>query len=236
MITPRQPDSAVILRRTIPDDAPALARICRDSFPNTLRWQASRAGAESWWSRVIDEPSAEVWSAATGGRVAGLLLAVVDEPAWSRARRAFRPSRPRDAAALAARPLTMWRVLRHLALPPRVDDGRSVTREKNEVKPPRLWIELIAVDPASRGAGIARRILDLAEHRAAIEDRPEIRLRVDRANSGAIRLYERAGYTVVSVAPRALIMRKAVEPGLLPPSEFGLLEQPGSPEREAAAR
>lgn len=213
------------LRRGEAADAPVLAAICRESFPHTARWQASRATAERWWAGAIESRAAEVWVAARGQSIGGLLLVISDEGEWARQRSGLARPNWRDPAALAMSPKTLCRIAAHrvFAPPAGLGAGRRTVSPPTAAGP-RLWLELIAVSPGARGQGLGRRLVELCEHRAAILDRLEIRLRVEIDNASAVALYERDGFETIAVSRRALIMRRAVDPDLLPPRRLGLIE------------
>jgi len=229
--TERTPTPDFTIRRAEPADAAVLAAICRESFPRTARWQASRATAERWWFGAIESRAAEVWVAARGQALGALLLVIVDEGLWARQRTGLARPSIRDFAILAARPAALWRILSHKVFsspaPPSSPTQSSNTPDR---APPRLWLELIAVAPKARGLGLARRLVELCEHRAAILDRSEVRLRVESDNRPAVALYEREGFERVVASRRALILRRAVDPDLMAPRRLGLLE------KEPAAR
>ncbi|SEF91241.1 L-amino acid N-acyltransferase YncA [Thermomonospora echinospora] len=62
-------------------------------------------------------------------------------------------------------------------------------------------IQGLAVDPAEQGRGLGRVLLDAACERARQQGARRITLRVLSTNPRAIRLYERAGFTVEGVLP-----------------------------------
>lgn len=225
MSQPQSPGAEFTMRHAEPEDAPALAAICRDSFPRTARWQATRATGTRWWAGAIQSRAAEVWVAVRGRAIGGFLLVILDEPLWARQRRTFARTTWQDPLVLATRPAALARILMHrlIAPPAALSANRKVISPG--AAPPRLWLELIAVSPEARGQGLGRRLMELCEHRAAILDRPEVRLRVEVDNTGAVALYDREGFETVAVSRRALIMRRDVDPDLLPPREFGLLKQ-----------
>ncbi|HBS29618.1 MAG TPA: hypothetical protein DEB06_09260 [Phycisphaerales bacterium] len=218
------PVGALVIRRATPGDAPALASICRASFPTTARWQASRRAAERWWRGAIASAAAEVWAVRRASECVALLLVILDESVWKRERRRFGRPSWRDPVVLALRPIALWRILRH-RFTARAAPAPSPIGAVSPARAERLWLELIAVAPRARGQGLGQRLVALCEHRAAIHDRSEVRLRVEAHNRGAIAMYQREGFSVTTATPRALVMSRAVDPAILPPREFGLLEK-----------
>jgi N-acetylglutamate synthase-like GNAT family acetyltransferase len=57
-----------------------------------------------------------------------------------------------------------------------------------------LWLENVAIAPASQGRGFGRRLLDHAEREARRQDLPEVRLLTNERWSDDIAWYTRAGY------------------------------------------
>lgn len=60
------------------------------------------------------------------------------------------------------------------------------------------WLDFMAVHPAMRQRGIGSRLILDCEQRAAERGESRIALAVRRENTGALRLYERTGFVVVS--------------------------------------
>ncbi|MFC3500639.1 GNAT family N-acetyltransferase [Micromonospora krabiensis] len=67
-----------------------------------------------------------------------------------------------------------------------------------EASPGRAWIHNIEVDPAHRGRGHARRMIQLMEAELAARGVPELGLNVFGSNTVAIGLYESLGFRVAA--------------------------------------
>ena len=66
---------------------------------------------------------------------------------------------------------------------------------EDAVAPDELHIDVLAVVPSSRGMGIGTALMLKAEEKAESTDKRTMSLGVIAENEGAIRLYERLGYT-----------------------------------------
>ena len=82
----------------------------------------------------------------------------------------------------------------------------------------RGYIQIVCVAPESRGSGIGTRLVRFAEERI-FRETPNVFLCVSSFNSGARRLYERLGYTLVGELSdylvrghSELLMRKTIGP------------------------
>jgi len=85
----------------------------------------------------------------------------------------------------------------------------SVLKPYSELEAPgTLYIAGIAVWPAFRGRGVGTRLIEAARERARALGLRELSLLCFAGNTGARRLYERAGFVVADwrpVAPHAMI-------------------------------
>jgi ribosomal protein S18 acetylase RimI-like enzyme len=71
----------------------------------------------------------------------------------------------------------------------------------------RGWINYLAVDPARRGQGIGRALMEHAERDLSALGCPKLNLQVRRGNPAALAFYERLGYAhddVVSLGKRLI--------------------------------
>jgi ribosomal protein S18 acetylase RimI-like enzyme len=62
------------------------------------------------------------------------------------------------------------------------------------VESDHLYVDNLAVDPASQGAGIGRRLLDLADRLARASQRPEVRLYTNEAMTSNLAYYLHRGF------------------------------------------
>jgi ribosomal protein S18 acetylase RimI-like enzyme len=103
------------------------------------------------------------------------------------------PIAPADASAASSEP------------------GDPVLQPYAELEAPgTLYISAMAVRPAYRGRGIGRRLLEAARQRARALGLERLSLLCFAANTGALRLYEREGFSVIDrrdVVPHPLIHR-----------------------------
>ena len=115
------------------------------------------------------------FSATVDGRFAGILTY------RSGSREFYRLS----LAALFSRftPLRALRMLGNLLL---LSEG---------VGPDEFIVEMLAVDPSFRGLGLGTALMQAAEAKARAMDKRTMSLAVITENDGAIRLYQRLGYT-----------------------------------------
>lgn len=71
-----------------------------------------------------------------------------------------------------------------------------------------FYLQAIAVDRAVRGAGVGRTLMDSIEDRAVATGSARLVLDVSAENQGALRLYERRGFTVESRWPKRFAIPK----------------------------
>jgi ribosomal protein S18 acetylase RimI-like enzyme len=84
------------------------------------------------------------------------------------------------------------------------DDMPAMFRPLQELEnlaPGSWYVNVLAVVPEHRGKGLGSKLLDLAETTAAAAGHPGMSIIVSDANSGARRLYQRAGYAEVATRP-----------------------------------
>src|SRR5690606_32477374 len=159
-----------------------------DAFPGSGRWAAPRIGCR-WWRAALGCPGAETWLTEIAARPVGLLLLVADEREWARWV-ALRQPRTVDVIAAAPWlvPAVVHRIKREIVS--LSSDRGTLAGEREGVDGrPRLWLELLAVDPSVRRQGIGARLLKHADERAMALRRKYIRLLVERGNVAARTLY-----------------------------------------------
>ncbi len=81
-----------------------------------------------------------------------------------------------------------------------------------DAAPSTRWLFQIVVEPALRGQGFGRALLQAAEDHVRSTGRAELALNVFRWNSVAVRLYASSGYAISFQDDKALEMRKRVAP------------------------
>ena len=110
-----------------------------------------------------------------------------------------------------AGPRTVSVLMRHLGLRavlslPSYVAARPLLDFMDQVPGDDWYVQMVAVDPDARGRGVGSALLAEAERRARQTDCVRLALDVDADNTGARRLYERLGYTVVAESPAAPIL------------------------------
>ena len=93
------------------------------------------------------------------------------------------------------------RALREHAFDLLFADGRMVALIETRLEPDHLWIENVAVSPDHQGKGYGRRLLALAERKAAEAGLRTIRLLTNGAFAANIALYLRLGYVISKREP-----------------------------------
>ena len=201
------------IRRAGPADAPSLARICRDAFPDSLTWQRASRDTVGWWRAALESGASILDVASRGRDVVGFCLLVLDEETWQAERRLRSAGGVgRRVAGLLATP-GGWRALARAASPSGPRPPAPQTGERVDPLPAadRIWLELIAVDPACGRGGIASRLLERAEGHCRDLGRRGIALRVEARNEAALRLYARRGFATTAVQDGSLALTKRLE-------------------------
>jgi N-acetylglutamate synthase-like GNAT family acetyltransferase len=75
-----------------------------------------------------------------------------------------------------------------------VDAGRIVGMAQLSVAADHVEVETLAVAPGARGAGVGRRLLELAEAQARANGLPEVRLCTNEAMTENLTYYSRRGF------------------------------------------
>jgi ribosomal protein S18 acetylase RimI-like enzyme len=70
----------------------------------------------------------------------------------------------------------------------------------------RGWLSYVSVDPAKRGGGVGRALVEVAEQWLAVRGVAKVHLTVRAANAAVVQFYERIGYG----ASPSVLMEKAL--------------------------
>lgn len=84
--------------------------------------------------------------------------------------------------------------------------GRPLFQSMSRHAPGEWYLQVLAVAPEARGAGVGSRLLDVALEQARKCGCDRITLDVVATNAGGIRLYERQGYEKEWTSPRAWLL------------------------------
>ena len=182
------------MRRAVLQDTEALAGICRQSFPLSLRWQGHPAGARRWWQAVLATPAAETWVFETSGVAGAFCVLITDRQGWlqEKARRKV-PLVCGLLSVVRCPGVVGAKARRRLATAWEQRHGRVVWKAA-DLPDPATWVELIAVAPALRGRGVAGQLLKICEKRTRDLGGLVIGLAVHARSEPALRLYEKTGY------------------------------------------
>lgn len=203
-------------RRAAISDVAALCAICRRSFGHSIRWQCGDRVGSYWWISVLRSTATQVVVATMNRRVVGFLVLVFDDRGWRNERSARNaPLALRILGIVSSRAATVAVVRRVMQ-----KTQTAFTRKKKEligrliadVSMPRMWIELIATDPEVRGRGVGLLLLGAAEQAAREHGYGVVGLTVSTANVAARRIYEKAGFTLISASGTSCIYEKLTPP------------------------
>lgn len=190
-------NSAVNIRKAVPEDSAQLAEICKRSFPLSLRWQAKRWLARQWWNAILYSEAVDTWVVEDGGKVTTVCVLVTNEPVWAKEKEISKPSIMIGFLSVLCHPIvalyqagqclnTSLRHDRLVITSQQLPDWWSHTE--------RLWLELIAVVPNMKGRGFASMLLNHSIKKSKELGRRAIALRVASENLAAKRLYEKHGF------------------------------------------
>lgn len=156
--------------------------------------------ARRWWSSAIGSDAAETWVSKEDGRVSAFCVLITDEECWA----AEEKQREYQAILIGLRFLAFararWCAIRREAAGSETSSGNKAAESHNHrcKRHKRTWIGLIAVARQMRGRGLAKDLLKVCVDRTAELGHEAIKLRVDRENRPARRLYESAGFVCTS--------------------------------------
>jgi len=197
----------VNVRPAVPADVPALARLWLEAFPHKFAYlMGDRAlPVVREWLGVVPETWEGTWIAQVDGEVVGYIQL------QSCASRNGLGASWRVACRKLGLARRLFRVARrHLGiLGGATCLARLATTEIRPLQNDELYIEMIGVSTVWRGRRVGSGLLAFAETQARARGLRRLRLGVVSENEGAIRLYQRFGYTP-SPEHRSRIVRWAI--------------------------
>jgi ribosomal protein S18 acetylase RimI-like enzyme len=209
------------LRRARALDAGTLADICRRSFLLSLRWQGDPAGALKWWQAVLTTPAAETWVFESSGHVGAFCVLVTDRKGWFQDKARRRTSLLCALLSLARCPMVVGAKVRRIVSIALERRRPRMAAHAVEIPHPATWVELIAVDPAARGHGVAGELLRRCEERTRDLGGSAIGLAVNARSKPAIRLYEKTGYVQATAVGSDLVYVKTLSSSVAPADASG---------------
>lgn len=193
------------LRSATVEDIESLIVICRECFPESLRWRSPARLGVRWWERVLSCHEMETALFARDGEILGFIVVVS-------------PSNENSLASVSSHGwVSIARVeacLRHPILAFRKVIGQLITRSMKRggrVADEGIdtgefcWIELLGVCSKARGTKIGYKLLDWCSSYVTESGAQGVRLSVRSDNMRARRFYENAGFTCLSRGNDALV-------------------------------
>jgi len=201
----------ISITRGATQDVCHLLRICRASFPHSVRWQGQRQLGERWWESVLSCSGAETWLCSVGGDVAGFIVLVTDGDEWGDTATERQVSWFWAVLSAIQHPnLLVSQFRKKLRLARVADETVKRTNEEGGIYGKRLRVELLAVKPEMRGKGLARRMMNHCQIRARDICADAIQLTVDPGNTVACKLYEAMGFIHIKSGRSGLVFRKRI--------------------------
>lgn len=194
-------EEAIKLRPAVPADTDILARLWMITFPDKFGPVLGENALPVLrdWLRLTQRHLQTTTIAETMGVVAGFI--VVRTPADS-----FQPDEGRWLWRALQLHYGLIGALRGLLLMMLIGDNRQP--EAGEI-----YIEMLGVDPARRGLGVARRLLAYADTVATGQNIDRLTLTVVSDNYAAIRLYEKMGFKAQAARSSRLLKWITGHPG-----------------------
>lgn len=210
----RQSDPPI--RTARPEDAARLTGIVRACFPSAPEWWSPKALVNRWWRRLQQDDHCKVLVTEQDGVVAGFVLYVGSESDWVRIESMGPHCKPAKILAVLCYPRILRsrlakrrRVARIFAARDQSDPQTGIHEDTaKRWKDAEFFLGLIAVDPAFRGSGHGKKLLQACEQLALARNAAFVRIHMDPRNNQAQGMYARAGYTMSGHDAKSLIMVK----------------------------
>ena len=183
----------MFIRRVTHEDIDELIKICRASFPDTLRWHCPKFYARKQWETTLGLSSCEAWGCSLDGRIVGLLILVTNVS-----------QHKKEKWELWSRPLAVFctfatcpklftnKLLRRISTV--ISTNSHISYADDVDSSSYTWIELVVVSPHMWRKGLGARMLEFSIKRSSQLGREAVKLSVKPSNKNAIRLYEELGF------------------------------------------
>lgn len=188
---------AARVRPALPGDMPAIARLHAEALPHGFLAGLGQRFLRSYDRTFADSPAAVALVAEVGDHPLGFLLGVVrpeEHAAWLRRKRRTRLA-GLGALALLLRPPLLLRFLRtRVARYARAWRGASAATAPSKGSGSPAVLSHVAVEPAARGLGAGRLLVEAFGAAARDAGAPEARLLTVSGEQGATTFYRRLGW------------------------------------------
>ncbi len=201
----------VRIRRSGCEDIDQLIKICRASFPDSLKWQGPAFYARKWWKSTLQLTSCEVWVCLLDGQPAGFSMLLTDVSRYNKEKCRLSRNPLFALFAFATCPkLFITKILRKISKAIHRPCKDNHAGDIDGLVCSATWLELIAVSSHMRRMGLAARLLEFCVERTKQFGRDAISLRVEANNTNAIRLYEKCGFAGTGQSGSSLAYEKVV--------------------------
>lgn len=210
------PPQSVRIEPATPQDAAAIARLCRATFPGAPEWRAPIWICARWWRSLAARAGClPLVAKDEHDRLLGFVIDIADPDAWSAASRSGPHSKPIKALVALTRPSILRARIRKRRAAKGVckatPTNSSVRTDQSPRSEPRLFLELLVVSPAAKGRGIGSALLKRVEEHARLRQTYLVKLLVDPRNQAAHAFYTRHGYRMNGTDKGSAVMIKELE-------------------------
>lgn len=175
-------------------DIEFLSKTCRDSFPNSIKWDSALVDfSNRYWHEALSSYHKAIFIIEVGGRGAGLMSIIWDEIENKNTSNAIHPRIKPSWRILLVPYKVILKKIRYYANKQQIqfDEVASVC-SVNE----RIFIDLMAVRPEFQRMGLGKYITEIAEELCIQHDKKAIHLNVDKDNVANISLLLSVGYSL----------------------------------------
>ena len=198
-----------VIREADDKDIPKLVEIAELCFPHSVYWSSGNQRAYRRWEFSIQSEASEVWIYETTTGIQGFSLNILNEPAWISVRKLFDISKFEKLVLLLRNPEKGYFSIRN-----HFGKRHSISLSESHffTLAPRLFIDLFAVTPNSRGKGIAGALLAKNIERAEQLGRKAVAYNVDKNNLAMLGLMKKHGYSTVAGSRKQVTLARKITP------------------------